>query len=103
MHNWPKVARPYRRTGCIHATSGLNDVHMEAMQSTTTCKRCSSIFLSESTGLAFGVSSQPKTVVPTVLLPIAEFGSLSKGPTLVGDFGLLNNCKVVGLSTCSGG
>ena len=101
MYTRLAAARPHCLIGRIRVTSGMNDVHMEAVQSTT--KRCSSIFLSESTGLAFGVSSQPKTVVPTVLLPIAEFGSLSKGPTLVGDFGLLNNCKVVGLSTCSGG
>jgi hypothetical protein len=97
MHTWLVTARPHCRTGCIRVTSGLNDAHMEAVQSTA--KRYPSIFLSERTGLAFGLSSQPKTVVPTALLPIAEFGALSKGPTMVGDFRLLNNCSAVGLSS----
>ena len=97
MHTRLAAARPHCLTGCIRVTSGLNDVHLEAVQSTA--KRCPSIFLSERTGLAFGLSSRPKTVVPTALLPIAEFGALSKGPTMVGDFRLLNSCSAVGLSS----
>ena len=93
MHTRLAAARPHCLTGCIRVTSGLNDVHLEAVQSTA--KRCPSIFLSERTGLAFGLSSQPKTAIPTALLPIAEFGALSKRPTMVGDFRLLNNCSAM--------